>query len=334
MDTGITRRSSQHHISGPGLGIFKFQQILSIIYQADSIVVVFYNNLAVGHPSVKYFPRVFELASPVGKICTSFGQIIVDVNFHRFSVVELEGIVLKVGSFLHHPAFNTPACKFDNDRRGLGGDSAESLSGLGAAGGRPTRWVTSKFSRPIGGSMLMFLLNSDRIFESVFPGVSSGIPNTLIEAFLPCSSKSSWWISRSETFLARAEIVASFSAICDFSWEISAFADLSATSSGLNKGAIISWYFFIMESSERDSRKFNLKVSILKLVSGLSAIFGQEFEDLNLFFQVDMTSRTIYNVTAVFSGTGWYSKNRFKGTEAAWLTYCAVQCSLGALSTY
>ena len=65
MDTGITQGSPQHHISGPGLGIFKFQQILSIIDQADSIVVVFYNNLAVGHPSVKYFPRVFELASHV-----------------------------------------------------------------------------------------------------------------------------------------------------------------------------------------------------------------------------------------------------------------------------
>ena len=136
------------------------------------------------------------------------------------------------------------------------------------------------------------------------------------------------------TFLGRAEIVASFSAICVFNWVISAFADFSAISSGLNKGARISWYFFTMESLERDSRKFNLKLSILSLVWELSAIFGQELEDLNLFFQVDMSLRKVYSVTAVFSDTGGYSKNSFSGTEASWLTYCAVQCSLGTLSTY
>ena len=183
---------------------------MGVIDHTDVVVIVLYYYLTKGHPCVKYFLVLFQLACPIGQIGTSFSEVVLYVHIHCYTISELEGIVFQFGSLLHHLAFNSSARKFNNDWPRFSGVSAESLLGLREAGGRPTRWVTSKSSMTSGGCRPILLLNRDIALVSVFPSVSSGIPNIRMEDFLPCCSRSSCWISMSATFFERAEIVASF----------------------------------------------------------------------------------------------------------------------------
>ena len=78
---------------------------MGVIDHTDVVVIVLYYYLTKGHPCVKYFLVLFQLACPIGQIGTSFSEVVLYVHIHCFTIIELEGIVFQFGSLLHHPAF-------------------------------------------------------------------------------------------------------------------------------------------------------------------------------------------------------------------------------------
>ena len=116
-----------------------------------------------------------------------------------------QGAKLKVSTGYSGTAWESPSSpSTPSSRRGTGGVWVG-----GDWGGLPRRWATSISLRVNGGTTLTLSLKSDSSLSSRVPGLSSGRPNTRIEPFLPCCSRSSILISKAWTWLCRFWIVSS-----------------------------------------------------------------------------------------------------------------------------
>ena len=147
-----------------------------------------------------------------------------------------------------------------------------------------TLCVTSMSSVVMGGDSCIILLIMCKTLVSVLPVVFSGMPNTRTGPFLPCCSKSSYFVSIPSTSWVSFWMIWSLSAILVLRESISRAAVFRASFYGSRSCAITFWTFSSVSlsvnasSTESFTTVFRSSGSIFTLESSVVAIV----EDLNL----------------------------------------------------